>query len=133
MKRILTLSGGGVRGLVTLGVLEQLEKLLQSERGEEVRLCDHFDLIAGTSTGSIIAVALSLGWRVSDMCALYETVCPVLFRPNRRFGIFKPKFDASFLAKALDEHLKEPDGSSIRTVPARLYRPPVSRRSQSRQ
>lgn len=114
-KRILSLSGGGVRGLVTLGALETLEKFLIQQTGsEDVRLCDHFDLIAGTSTGSIIATALALGWRVPDIQALYDELCPVLFRPNNRLGFFRPKFDAEPLTRLLDEKLSNTKGDLIR-------------------
>jgi len=56
-KRILSLGGGGVRGLVTLGMLKRAETLLaaRSPDPQAFRLSDYFDLIGGTSTGAIIA------------------------------------------------------------------------------
>jgi predicted acylesterase/phospholipase RssA len=48
--RVLSLDGGGAKGFYTLGVLREIEALWQS-----------FDLIFGTSTGSIIAALLALG------------------------------------------------------------------------
>jgi predicted acylesterase/phospholipase RssA len=61
--RILALDGGGVRGALTLSYLERMETLLRERAGggDDVRLCDYFDLIGGTSTGSIIATGLALG------------------------------------------------------------------------
>ena len=113
-KRILSLSGGGVRGLITLGVLSALEALYREEVGDEdARLCDHFDLIAGTSTGSIIATALALGWSVSEIKSLYHEICPVLFKPNRRLGFFKPKFESEHLERILETTLKDADGKQI--------------------
>src|SRR5476651_2103715 len=50
-KRILSLDGGGVRGALSIGILEQLEKHIKEIAGPETRLCDWFDLIGGTSTG----------------------------------------------------------------------------------
>ncbi len=114
-KRILSLSGGGVRGLVTLGALNTLEQLLIAQYGtEDVRLCDHFDLIAGTSTGSIIATALALGWRVSEVQALYDKLCPVLFKPTFRKGFLRPKFNAAPLTRMLEEKLSDERGDPIR-------------------
>ena len=53
-KRILSLDGGGVRGLVTLGMLRRVETILRermpAEKQDAFRLCDYFDLIGGTST-----------------------------------------------------------------------------------
>ncbi|MBI3439668.1 MAG: patatin-like phospholipase family protein, partial [Proteobacteria bacterium] len=56
-KRILALDGGGARGLLTLGVLQKLEDELGRRSGKPgtFRLAHYFDLIGGTSTGSIIA------------------------------------------------------------------------------
>jgi patatin-like phospholipase/acyl hydrolase len=56
-KRILALDGGGLRGILSLGILEKIEGLLRERHGagNDFRLCHYFDLIAGTSTGAIIA------------------------------------------------------------------------------
>ncbi|WP_366558401.1 patatin-like phospholipase family protein [Okeania sp. SIO3B5] len=53
--RILCLDGGGIRGVMPARILEKIEEQLGG------RLKDHFDLIAGTSTGSILAVGIALG------------------------------------------------------------------------
>ncbi len=58
--RILTLDGGGAKGFYSLGVLKQLEALLDGKP-----LASQFDLIFGTSTGAIIASLLALGKPVS--------------------------------------------------------------------
>src|SRR5579884_1078659 len=52
-RRMLALDGGGIRGLLTLGILEKLEALVGSP------LCEYFDYIAGTSTGAIIAAGFA--------------------------------------------------------------------------
>jgi patatin-like phospholipase/acyl hydrolase len=54
MFRILALDGGGIKGVFTAAVLSALE----DESGQ--RIVDHFDLIAGTSTGGIIAIGIAL-------------------------------------------------------------------------
>lgn len=72
--RILSIDGGGVRGVIPAIVLQSLEKKLGG------RLSEHFDLFAGTSTGSILASALALGMTAADALALYrvhgQTVFP---------------------------------------------------------
>src|SRR5512147_477230 len=62
-KRVLALDGGGVKGILTLGMLKVLEDELRRRAGDAAgfRLSDYYDLIGGTSTGAIIASALALG------------------------------------------------------------------------
>jgi patatin-like phospholipase/acyl hydrolase len=52
--RILSLDGGGAKGIYALGVLKGIEGMLGG------RIYEHFELIYGTSTGSIIAALLAL-------------------------------------------------------------------------
>ena len=56
-KRVLALDGGGVKGMLTLGMIKPLEDQLRRRAGgaPEFRLSDYYDLIGGTSTGAIIA------------------------------------------------------------------------------
>lgn len=72
-KRILALDGGGIRGALTLGYLEKLEKILKARHPhiKDFRLCDYFDLIGGTSTGSIIGAALAIGMSVGEIKQKY--------------------------------------------------------------
>lgn len=55
---ILCLDGGGMRGIIPATLLMHIEQLLHS-MGDERPLYSHFDLIAGTSTGGLIALALT--------------------------------------------------------------------------
>ena len=71
--QILSLDGGGIRGVFSVAILAAIEEDLG------VRLADHFDLIAGTSTGGIIALGLGLGLRPSDILALYTDHGPRIF------------------------------------------------------
>lgn len=68
--RILSLDGGGSKGVYTLGILKELESLIGK------RICDEFDLIYGTSTGSIIAALLSLGNSVDEITEIYFNFIP---------------------------------------------------------
>lgn len=67
---ILVLDGGGSKGLYSLGVLSELQKYLGSN------LCEHFNLIYGTSTGSIIAALIAIGKPVDDITKLYMKLIP---------------------------------------------------------
>ncbi|NKL21810.1 patatin-like phospholipase family protein [Rhizobium leguminosarum] len=64
--RILSLDGGGAKGFYSLGALKEIEALAGC------RLSEKFDLIYGTSTGSIIAALLALGYSVDDIESLYR-------------------------------------------------------------
>lgn len=68
--KILTLNGGGSKGVYTLGVLNEVEKLLKSP------LHNHFDLIYGTSTGSIIAAFIALGHPIDFILKKYYELIP---------------------------------------------------------
>jgi len=65
--RILSLDGGGIRGIVTAIVLERLN----SENGLKGWL-DSIDLIAGTSTGGLLALGLAHGLDIRQIRQLYE-------------------------------------------------------------
>lgn len=103
-KRILALDGGGVRGLITLGILEAIERELAGRSGRpDFVLSDYFDLIAGTSTGSIIATGLAMGMKVDDLVRLYLKYSPSIFPKTRRKGLLVNKYDAAPLEKLLTE------------------------------
>src|SRR4029453_12205026 len=62
MRRILSLDGGGIRGIFTLQVLKQIETLFRDARSRpDLVLRDEFHLFAGTSTGAVIATCLAWG------------------------------------------------------------------------
>ncbi|MEB3283016.1 MAG: patatin-like phospholipase family protein [Lyngbya sp.] len=68
---ILSLDGGGIRGLVTALILQKLEaKIQQHSPGKKLKDC--FNLIAGTSTGSLIACGLSHGRSIDEIVNFYE-------------------------------------------------------------
>jgi len=71
-KRILSLDGGGIRGIISIGFLERIESQLRERNGSpDLLLCDYFDLIVGTSTGAIIAVCIALGMDTATIKNLY--------------------------------------------------------------
>jgi len=71
--RILSLDGGGVKGTFTAAVLSELESMSKK------RIYKYFDLITGTSTGGIIAIALGLGVPASEILEFYVTKGPEIF------------------------------------------------------
>lgn len=103
-KRILALDGGGLRGVLTLGMLREIETLLRARHGDDpdFRLCDYFDLIAGTSTGAIIAAALSLGMGVDEVHGHYMRLGQLVFKRSLlRWGALRAKFDGNKVREAL--------------------------------
>lgn len=73
MFRILCIDGGGIKGVFAASVLATLEEDLG------YRAVDHFDLIAGTSTGGIIALGLGLGIPARDILSFYVSKGPKIF------------------------------------------------------
>jgi hypothetical protein len=106
-KRILALDGGGVRGVLTLEYLEVIERMLAERAGRaDFRLCDYFDLIGGTSTGSVIAASLACGMSVAELKTLYRELGTTVFQTSFfRRGILAPKFPSEPVQRALDTHL----------------------------
>jgi uncharacterized protein len=105
-KRILALDGGGIRGALTLGFLERLEQILrQRHEWAELRLCDYFDLIGGTSTGAIIATALAMGKEVKEVKELYLELGGRVFGKKRSWwGRLVALFQETELRNVLRRH-----------------------------
>jgi hypothetical protein len=110
-KRILALDGGGIRGVFTLQILARIEELFREEqKNPDLVLGDVFDLIAGTSTGAIIAAFLSWGLPVSEIEKLYITHSPEMFAKGRWFWRWKFKFQPEAIARFFRERFTEEDG-----------------------
>ena len=76
--RILSLDGGGSKGVYTLGVLKEVEALLGH------KLCEEFELVYGTSTGAIIAALIALGHTVEEITKIYFEIIPDIMQHKRR-------------------------------------------------
>jgi hypothetical protein len=103
-KRILALDGGGLRGILTLGILRGVEHVLRERHQNDpaFRLCHYFDLIAGTSTGAIIAAALALGMSVDEVIGHYQQLGREVFRKDWfRQGIIRARYDEAALVTNL--------------------------------
>lgn len=77
--RVLSIDGGGIRGIIPARFLCELESHISHLKGEPVRFCDYFDLICGTSTGGIIAIGLALGMSAGDVLKLYNANARKIF------------------------------------------------------
>lgn len=106
-KRILALDGGGIRGILTLEYLEVMESEFRRRFNQpDFLLCDYFDLIGGTSTGSIIAAGLACGLTVEQLKKLYTSIGTDVFQAEFwRRGLLAPKFKSGPLQEALDAQL----------------------------
>jgi len=107
-RKLLALDGGGIRGVMTLEVLDKIESELQARlgRNEDFVLADYFDYIAGTSTGAIIATCLSLGMRVDAIRRFYVESGPAMFDKASLLSRFRNKFQDSKLAAKLKEVIR---------------------------
>ena len=108
-KRILALDGGGIRGIFTVQILRKIEGIVRDRtQNPTACLADYFDLIGGTSTGSIIATFLAMGWSVDEIEKLYHELGQQIFKPSFfRKGLFSSKFSAAPLRSALKRELGE--------------------------
>ena len=120
MKRILSLDGGGIHGIFTLQVLREIERRLAEQRGGPVVLADHFDLIAGTSTGAIIAAMLAWGASVDEIEAFYGKQAGLIFRPATWFHRYWYKFSSDQIADFLAHYFSEADGQAATLGTQRL-------------
>jgi patatin-like phospholipase/acyl hydrolase len=97
--QILSLDGGGLKGLFSAAVLAHLEQDLN------VVIADHFDLIVGTSTGGLVALGLGAGLRPAEIVEFYESNGTTIFGKGRGKirAAFKAKHSADTLRRALVE------------------------------
>jgi patatin-like phospholipase/acyl hydrolase len=79
-RRVLSIDGGGIKGAMPAAFLSTIEETTGK------RLVDHIDLIAGTSTGGLLALGLGLGLSASDLLAFYEEKGPGIFSQERAHG-----------------------------------------------
>lgn len=98
--RILTIDGGGIKGVFAASFLAHVETSL----GEP--LVDHFDLMVGTSTGGIIALGLGLGLSAQDVLTFYEEHGPQIFNGHRR-RLVRHLFAAKYSSQPLREGLEQ--------------------------
>jgi hypothetical protein len=104
MRNILALDGGGTRGIFSLQILAKMEALLREKFGRpDMVLADHFDFIGGTSTGAIIAAALSWGEPVARIEKFYRDQSEKVFSRKTLWSRLRSKYHAEELSNLLRE------------------------------
>jgi hypothetical protein len=111
--RILSVDGGGIRGLISVLVLEEIEKRLGEKLKRTVRIADFFHLFAGTSTGGLIALSLTSpkGLSATDLASFYTEDGPKIFSRGLRrklttlWGLAGPKYSSTPLREAVERRL----------------------------
>jgi len=101
--RLLSIDGGGLKGLIPAEALIAIEAQLDALTGRDLPLSDRFDLIGGTSTGAILAVALALGLKAAELRDFYlkfgKQIFTKVFLPERLWH--------SYPSGPLEQHLKD--------------------------
>ncbi|XP_060199482.1 patatin-like protein 2 [Lycium barbarum] len=117
---ILSIDGGGIRGIIPATVLEYLESQLQELDGADARLADYFDIIAGTSTGGLVTAMLTAPnkekrplFAAKDIKPFYLEHGPKIFPQNKLMiikmlkPIIGPRYDGKYLHQVIQEKLGE--------------------------
>jgi predicted acylesterase/phospholipase RssA len=115
-RRILSIDGGGIRGLIPAVLLESLE----AATGKPAR--ESFDFVAGTSTGAILAGGVAAGFSGEQLASLYRRRGPELFRQVPVLGVLKrivtgQLYDVARLRAMIAEELGDRAGWRINDVP----------------
>jgi patatin-like phospholipase/acyl hydrolase len=119
--RVLSIEGGGILGTFAAGALAEME------RSTGRRIVEHFDLIAGTSTGGIIAIGLAMGLPAAEIRDFYVKSGREIFPEVGLVGrwiatarhFLRPKHTTDKLERLLSEILSGPDGVPLRFGDAR--------------
>ena len=115
--RILAIDGGGIRGMLPAMIIAELEKRLRKATGkDDSYISDYFDMIAGTSTGGILACYYLYnndGNRLdaSKAVDMYENHGATIFQ-KRLFRFFIRFFDALYPSRGIDNILKDTFGEA---------------------
>lgn len=106
-KKLLALDGGGIRGLIAVEILAEMEKLLRERTGAgpDFVLADYFDYVAGTSTGAIVATCIALGMPVATIREFYTANGVAMFDKASIFRRLRYKYEDDRLAGKLREVL----------------------------
>ncbi len=111
---MLSLDGGGIRGLLTLGILQNLEALILAKTGQPLH--EYFDYVARTSTGAIIAAGIARGLPVSTLIDFDLANGKQMFEPA---SLLK-RFHSFYTADPLKAKLREVFGANTDLDPDNL-------------
>jgi uncharacterized protein len=93
--KVLCLDGGGIRGVYALAILESIEKEFNRP------ISHHFDLLAGTSTGSIIAAAAAIQNDMGTVLEMYREYGKRIFNRQSKIGLLGSVYSDRYLRKLL--------------------------------
>ncbi|KAL8216170.1 hypothetical protein R6Q57_023007 [Mikania cordata] len=106
---VLSIDGGGIRGIIPATILALLESQLQELDGKDARLADYFDVVAGTNTGGLVTAMLTTPdennrpiYAAKDIVPFYMEHGPKIFPQKWLIG---PKYNGKYLMKLLREKL----------------------------
>ena len=113
--RVLSLDGGGIRGIFPAVILSEIEKELKTKKKGNWQIYQNVDLIFGTSTGGILALALSIGIPAEEIKNLYFDNAKKIFGNKKGFlkCINHSSHDRSSLKSLLEDVFKKYHNSSI--------------------
>nr|Q2MY56.1 RecName: Full=Patatin group D-2; Flags: Precursor [Solanum tuberosum]ABC55682.1 patatin protein group D-2 [Solanum tuberosum] len=114
MVTVLSIDGGGIKGIIPGTILEFLEGQLQKmDNNADARLADYFDVIGGTSTGGLLTSMITTPNENNRPFAAANEIVPFFFEHgphifNSSTGqFFGPKYDGKYLMQVLQENLGE--------------------------
>lgn len=108
--KILSIDGGGIKGVFPAMYLMLIEAELEKKGHKKIRIHEHFDLITGSSTGGIIALALSFGIPAKEIYELYLNNAKGIFGKKRSTliqQIFNSSHERAFLENLIRSKFKE--------------------------
>ncbi|GAB2267374.1 hypothetical protein Dimus_002359 [Dionaea muscipula] len=117
MISVLSIDGGGIKGIIPGIILGYLESEIQAIAGPDARIADYFDVVAGTSTGGLVTTMITAPdknnrplYAAKDIKQFYLDNCPKIFPQSPSLlGLFKtvegPKYDGKYLHNLLAEKL----------------------------
>lgn len=105
-KRLLSLDGGGIRGIIAAEILVRIEEIILAHNNKCKCLGDYFDFIGGTSSGAILAAGLAKGMKARDLLNSYVEKGPRVFKRSMGskiplVGRLWTKYEAGSLEKEL--------------------------------
>ena len=107
-RKLLACDGGGIRGIISVDILAQIESELRKSSGNaKLVLADYFDYVAGTSTGAIIATLIALGYSTDEVRDFYLRSGAEMFHKARLWERFRTKFKDDKLSKMLRDVIGE--------------------------
>lgn len=116
---VLALTGGGFRGLYSARVLQELEQ----RAGRPIGQC--FDLIAGTSIGGILALAVAFDRPMDTLIKAFREAGPKIFPPKAKWaGLMSSRYDTAPLSEVIDAVL--PIGATLADVRHALVIPALN-------